>query len=150
MKHNEMLMSMLRAAVEGHDGVYDKGGQPYFFHVYHVMTRLHTDDPELKCIALGHDLIEDTDLTDADLIIMGFNDRVIDGIRALTKIPGESYDDYRNKVMGNRDAMLVKMQDLRHNMDIRRLKGTRPKDYERIERYQKFYVEIKAALAILA
>jgi len=38
------------------------------------------------------------------------------------------------------------MSDLRHNTDIRRLKGITPKDIARIEKYHIFYTEIKARL----
>ena len=37
----------------------------------------------------------------------------------------------------------VKMADLRHNSDIRRLKGVTPKDIERIAGYHRFYLELK-------
>jgi len=40
--------------------------------------------------------------------------------------------------------MRVKMADLRHNTDIRRLKGVTEKDIARIAKYQMFYMEIKA------
>jgi hypothetical protein len=35
------------------------------------------------------------------------------------------------------------MADLRHNSDIRRLKGITEKDIARIEKYMKFYNELK-------
>jgi hypothetical protein len=42
----------------------------------------------------------------------------------------------------------VKMEDLRHNSDIRRLKGVRPKDIERMVRYHEFYLDLKATLSL--
>jgi hypothetical protein len=42
--------------------------------------------------------------------------------------------------------MLVKSADLRHNTDIRRLKGVTEKDIERVAKYHKFYLEIQARL----
>lgn len=47
------------------------------------------------------------------------------------------------RVKANPDAVLVKMADLRHNSDIRRLKGVGPEDIERIARYHAFYMELK-------
>jgi hypothetical protein len=38
------------------------------------------------------------------------------------------------------------MADLRHNTDIRRLKGASNKDLLRTERYYKFYLELFAKL----
>jgi hypothetical protein len=75
-----------------------------------------------------------------------FTDRIISAIIALTKINGESYEEYKQKVFSNEDAMKVKMADLRHNTDIRRLKGASNKDLLRTERYYKFYLELFAKL----
>lgn len=146
MKKGEMLGAMLLLATNAHAGQFDKGGKPYILHPLRVMSFLKEDDEELQCIALGHDVIEDTRTTWADLEAAGMSDRVIAGIRALTKMPGQSYDEYKEVVFANRDAMKVKLCDLRHNTDIRRLKGIRDKDIERMVKYQKFYLEIQARL----
>jgi hypothetical protein len=46
--------------------------------------------------------------------------------------------------MANEDAMRVKMSDLRHNTDIRRLKGVTEKDIARLAKYNQFYLELLA------
>lgn len=146
MKRGEMLAKMLVIATNAHDGQFDKGGAPYILHPLRVMSFLKDDDEELQCIALGHDVIEDTSVTYADLRQAGISERVITGIRALTKQPGQTYDEYKQVVFGSLDAMRVKLCDLRHNTDIRRLKGVTDKDIERMAKYQKFYLEIQARL----
>lgn len=143
MRKGEMLNKMLVLATNRHAGQFDRGGNPYILHPLKVMYYLKTDDEELQCIALAHDLIEDTDTTFAELKEMGFTDRVINGIRCLTKMPGESYDDYKQRVKANRDAVKVKMCDLRHNTDLRRLKGVTEKDMARMEKYHRFFMELK-------
>jgi (p)ppGpp synthase/HD superfamily hydrolase len=110
------------------------------------MHYLKSDDEELMCMALGHDVIEDTKVTYAELREAGISERVIKGICALTKQPGQTYEEYKDGVFASIDAMRVKMADLRHNTDIRRLKGVTQKDLDRIEKYHRFYVEIKARL----
>lgn len=146
MKPGEMLSKMITLATELHAGQYDKGGRPYILHPLTVMHRLRTDDEELQCIAVGHDLIEDTSISSTNLEMMGFSPRVVMGIYDLTKYDGDSELDYRKRVKSNPDAIRVKIEDLRHNSDIRRLKGVRPKDIERMVRYHEFYLELKAAL----
>jgi (p)ppGpp synthase/HD superfamily hydrolase len=146
MKRGEMLAKMLLIATNAHAGQFDKGGSPYILHPLKVMHYLKTEDEELQCIALGHDVIEDTDVTYKDLREAGISERVINGIDALTKRLGETYEDYKARVYANRDAMKVKLCDLRHNTDIRRLKGVREKDLERMAKYQRFYLEIQAKL----
>lgn len=146
MKKGMMLANMLLIAANAHADQFDKGGKPYILHPLKVMHYLKTEDEELQCIALGHDLIEDTDVTYSELASAGMSTRVVEGIRALTKVRGESYTEYKQRVFQNRDAMLVKLCDLRHNTDIRRLKGITDKDAARIARYHEFWIEIQRAL----
>lgn len=146
MKRGEMLDKMLHIAVNAHHGQFDKGGSPYILHPLKVMHYLKTDDEELMCMALGHDVIEDTSTTYKDLRDAGISERVIEGIRALTKVPGETLEEYKERVFASYDAMRVKMADLRHNTDIRRLKGVTEKDIARMAKYNVFYLEIKERL----
>lgn len=143
MKKGELLNKMLVLATNSHAGQFDRGGNPYILHPLKVMYYLKSDDEELQCIAIAHDLVEDTDTSFAELAEMGFTTRIIEGIRALTKMPGETYDEYKIRVKTNPDAVKVKLQDLRHNSDIRRLKGVTEKDLARIEKYHRFYLELK-------
>jgi (p)ppGpp synthase/HD superfamily hydrolase len=141
-----MLSKMLVLATNAHAGQFDKAGKPYILHCLKVMHYLKTEDEELMCIALGHDIVEDTKVTYVDLWSQGFSARVINGINALTKQRGQTYDEYKQQVFASEDAMRVKMCDLRHNSDIRRLKGVTQKDVERIAKYHQFYLEIRERL----
>ncbi len=143
MRKGEMLNKMLVLATNRHAGQFDRGGNPYILHPLKVMYYLKSDDEELQCIALAHDLVEDTDTTFAELHDMGFTKRIVEGIRNLTKMPGESYNDYKERVKSNPDAIKVKLCDLRHNTDVRRLKGVTEKDLARMEKYHRFFMELK-------
>lgn len=146
MKRGEMLAAMLVIATNAHAGQFDKGGNPYILHPLKVMHYTKSLDEEIQVIALGHDVIEDTTVTYKDLAAAGISDRAIAGIRALTKLPGQTLDEYKEGVFANPDAMIVKAADLRHNSDIRRLKGVTEKDIARIAKYMQFYSEIQARL----
>jgi len=148
MKKGEMLAQMLHIATSAHHGQFDKGGAPYILHPLKVMHYLKNDDEELMCIALGHDVIEDTSVTYKDLRDAGISERVINGIWRLTKQPGQTYDEYKQGVFASEDAMRVKLADLRHNTDIRRLKGVTEKDIARMAKYHTFYMEIKTRLSV--
>ncbi len=141
-----MLGKMLVIAANAHAGQFDKGGSPYILHPLKVMHYLKTDDEELQCIAVGHDLIEDTKVTYKDLRDAGISERVLYAIKCLTKQPGQTYDEYREAVLSNIDACRVKLCDLRHNSDLRRLKGVSEKDIERLARYSVFYHELQLAI----
>jgi len=144
MKRGEALNKMLVLVTTEFDGIFDKGGDPYVLHCLKVMHYLKSTDEELMCMGLGHDLVEDRkNITYALLREMGFSERVIAGIAAVTKVPGESHDEYMAKIKANPDAIRVKLADLRHNSDIRRLKGISEKDIKRIEKYHKMYLELK-------
>jgi len=146
MKRGDMLDKALHLATNAHHGQFDKGGRPYILHPLRVMSFIKEDDEELQCIALLHDVVEDTATTYVELGEAGMTLRVIEGVAALTKQKGYSYESYKDQVFANRDAMIVKMADLRHNTDIRRLKGVTQKDTQRIAKYHLFYSELKEKL----
>jgi len=146
MKKGELLGKVLVLATNAHAGQFDRGGKPYILHPLKVMHYLKTDDEELQCIALLHDVVEDTDTSWKDLEAIGCTDRVLNAVRALTKLPGQTYDEYKEVVFANEDAMRVKLCDLRHNTDIRRLKGVTQKDIDRVAKYNRFFLEIQARL----
>ncbi|AUE22647.1 hypothetical protein Ah1_00106 [Aeromonas phage Ah1] len=52
-------------------------------------------------------------------------------------------DSYKQRVKSDIRSVYIKMSDLRHNSDIRRLKGVGPKDIIRAIEYQAFYQELK-------
>lgn len=142
------LALMLQMCTVGHADQFDKGDNPYALHPIRVSQYLHTRDFELMCIALGHDLIEDKckytgePITFQMLRDLGFSERVVEGIRCLTKLPGETLQEYIDKVKSNIDAVLVKLADLRHNSDIRRLKGVTEKDIKRMIKYHELHMEL--------
>ena len=146
MRFGEMLDNAILLATTAHAGQFDKGGKPYILHPLRVMSFLKSDDEELQCIALLHDVIEDTPTNYIDLVEAGMTLRVCAGVTALTKQRGYTYEQYKAQVFANRDAMLVKMADLRHNTDVRRLKGVTAKDIERMAKYHQFYLELKQKL----
>lgn len=142
----KQLSTAISIAVAAHDGQFDKGGAPYILHPLKVMHYTKSSDEEILCIAVLHDAVEDNkDITFKYLLEQGMSQRVVLGVAALTKVAGEDYDSYKAKVMANPDARIVKMADLRHNSDIRRLKGVSDKDLARVSKYQKFYWELKNA-----
>lgn len=140
---NQMLNKAICIATKVHDGQYDKGGNPYILHCLKVMHYLKTDDEELMCIAVLHDSVEDGDITIDELYCNhGQSLRVVEAVDCLTKKVGQSPEEYLYKIMSNVDAMKVKLCDLRHNMDVRRLKGLREKDAQRMAKYAHMYVAI--------
>lgn len=146
MKKQKILEQAIRLAANAHRDQYDKGGKPYILHPLAVLRLVNSDDEEINCIAVMHDIIEDTSVSEDILREQGFSERVIAGVVALTKVRGQTYDEYKKAVFANRDAMKVKMADLLHNSDLRRLKDVTEKDIARTEKYMSFYKELKDKL----
>lgn len=138
-----LLAKAIALASEKHMGQFDKGGNPYILHPLKVMHYLKSDDMELMMIAVMHDLVEDTDVTFVQLVEIGFSERVVSAVRLLTKMPGQTVSEYIDGIKTNNDAVRVKLCDLRHNTDIRRLKGITEKDFDRMQKYHKIYMELK-------
>lgn len=143
MTPNAMLARAIALASTAHMNQTDRAGRPYILHCLKVMHYLRCDDDELMAIAVLHDVVEDTSITYAELRSALMSERVVEGVRAMTKQPGQTADEYLEQVLANADAVRVKMADLRHNSDIRRLKGITDKDIQRIEKYNRMYERLK-------
>jgi (p)ppGpp synthase/HD superfamily hydrolase len=131
-------------ASEAFQNVTDRGGQPYILHCLHVMNQMPEHDHDLRCIAVLHDLVEDSPNWNFERLYReNFSDRVIDGIRLLTHDDSVPYDDYIEAIAVSHDATRVKLADLRHNSDITRIKGVRQKDLDRIAKYHRCYMRLR-------
>jgi len=135
-----MLGKAIALAAKVHENQTDKGGHAYILHPLRVMNSLGSTDKELCAIAVLHDAIEDSDLTEDDLRRQGFPERVVVGVAAMSRRPGETYETFIERCSCNVDARRVKLEDLRDNSDITRLKGIGKKDLARIEKYHKAWV----------
>lgn len=119
--------------VTKHAGQRDKAGCAYFQHPMRVAMRCRTD--EEKIVALLHDTIEDTDVTTEYLLAEGFPQTIVDGILALTKRDGESYEAFVARAKRNPLGRVVKLHDLEDNLDIFRLTVL---DADMAARYNKY------------
>ena len=150
MKKNLLAVAYSLAAEACKDKL-DRQGRPYFEHCLQVMLNLNTEDDELKQIALLHDYLEDVypgkiNEGSYKLSELGFSSRVVYGILRMTKLEGETYEEYICSLKKNKDTVKVKLADLEHNSCITRLKSLTQKDVERTIKYHKTYVELKEYL----
>lgn len=142
-----ILAAAIKFASEKHVEQVDKGGRAYILHPLRMMMRLRTNDDELMSIAVLHDVVEDCKVSFDDLRSIGMTERVVLGVKALTKQNGETYEQFIERLAENRDAMLVKREDLRDNSDITRLKGISTKDIERMAKYMAAFRKLDALLS---
>lgn len=138
------LALAIQLASSVHMDQFDKAGKPYILHPLHLMSQFLWDT-ELATIAVLHDIVEDSIVDFENLEFYGFTPRVIRAVYLLTHDSEDSYEEYIDKMCDNYDAIRVKRKDLEHNSDITRLKGIRPKDLERIEKYHKAFTKLGEA-----
>jgi (p)ppGpp synthase/HD superfamily hydrolase len=150
---HKMLAYAVKVASDAHSNDLDRGGEAYIMHPIRLTMRLRTQDPELMQIALLHDVVEDhgdRGFTLEWLRKEGFSNRVINALTLLTHKKEDDYDTYIKNMAHNIDCVRVKMEDLRDNSDITRLKGLTEKDLERTRKYQKAYTFLKEKLIELS
>lgn len=138
------LDKAIEIATQAHAGQLDKAGKPYISHPLAVMGLVNTETE--KIVAVLHDVVEDTPVTLDDLKAQGFRDEVLTAIQAITKVDGEDYTAYLERVKANPIALKVKIADMTHNMDLSRIAEPTAEDHERLSKYQTILPELKAAL----
>lgn len=120
----------------------DKGGNPYTEHLIYVMQNVETT--EEKVVALLHDIMEDTDITEKEILGFGIQNVYVDAVKILTKKSCESYDEYIKRIIEseNQLAINVKIADLEHNMNLNRLKLITSEDIVRKHKYKQAYSKL--------
>jgi (p)ppGpp synthase/HD superfamily hydrolase len=139
-----LYLLALKIANEAHKNQVDKGGTPYINHPIEVAKNMDTN--EEKIVALLHDVIEDTDVTLEQLKETGFPLEVLAAIDAITKRNNEEYGQYLDRLIKNKYATKVKIQDMVHNSDISRIPNPTDKDFERVDKYTEKIKQLKAYL----
>lgn len=134
MLYTELTKKALRLCYEAHSGQMDKGGVPYVFHPFYVAEQMQ-DEYDI-CVALLHDVIEDSDYAMDDIVRQGFPEQVIDAIRCITRLAGQSYEEYIQVVKTNPIAVRVKLADLEHNSDLTRLSKVDEAALRRLKKYE--------------
>ena len=139
MIYTSLTNKAMKLAYAAHCGQADKGGIPYIFHPYHLAEQM-TEEIS-ACVALLHDVVEDTDVTFEELA-QEFPKEVIEALRLLTHAEGTDYLEYVKAIKANPVARAVKLADIAHNSDESRLEGC-----EGITEEQRGYFREKYARA---
>lgn len=103
-------------ASKAHAADYDLDGNPTILHPLAVGMMGHNDTERI--VGFLHDVVEDTKYTFDDLVEIGFSEEVIATLRLLTHDKHTPYMEYIERICksGNRAAINVKLNDLRHNL----------------------------------
>lgn len=135
MIYTDLTKKALVLSFQKHKEQLDKSGMPYIFHPFIVASEMKSE--EMVCVALLHDVLEDTDTSQEELKALGFTQEIIDAIVAMRRKRDEDYFDYIMRVKSNPISREVKKADLKHNSDLTRFDEITPRDLERQEKYLK-------------
>ena len=120
MIYTELTNKAMKIAYNAHTGQLDAGGFPYIFHPYHLAEQM--DNETRTCIALLHDVVEDTSVT-MEQIKKDFPAEIVNALELLVHDEHLNYYEYVKKICTNADAAFVKLADLIHNISEDRLLG---------------------------
>jgi len=143
-EYESLLQRAIAIAAKAHEGQVDKAGNPYLDHPLFVMKNVNS--LEQKIVAVLHDAVEDSELTLDQLRSEGFPEILVSAIEAITKIEGEAYATYLERVIANPIALPVKIADVTHNLDLRRIAHPTEADFQRMAKYKKVLSQLRAAL----
>lgn len=143
MIYTPLTNKALRLAYAAHHGQTDTSGLPYIFHPYHLAEQM-TDEVS-ACVALLHDVAEDTSVTIEELE-REFPREVTEVLRLLTHRPGTDYFDYVRAIKTNPVAVKVKLADLAHNSDETRFAGCEKIPVEQLAKWREKYAKAMAIL----
>lgn len=135
MVYTELTAKAMVLAYDKHKNQLDKSKIPYIYHPIHIAEKM--DDEASTIVALLHDVLEDTNTTIDELKKYNFSKEVLEALVVITKLEDEDYFSYINRVKMNKLARKVKLADLKHNSDIKRIINPTEKDRLRVEKYLK-------------
>lgn len=121
MIYTKLTNKAMRIAYDAHHGQLDCNGVPYIFHPFHVAEQMN--DEISVCVALLHDVVEDTSLTVEELS-REFPEEVVQAVSLLTHDKSVDYFDYLQQIKRNPYARNVKIADVLHNSDQSRITDT--------------------------
>lgn len=141
-------------AKEKHKGQFRIGGDEYITHPVAVaeIVRQQGYGTDVQITALFHDLLEDTDAKESEIITYG-NEEILKAVKALTKQKGYNMAEYIAGIRQNETAFAVKAADRLHNLRCALVANTEFKRkyiFETVDWYLDFSPEIPKAVKALA
>ena len=114
--NNHQVELALQIALDAHKGQVDLNGKPAILHALDV--GLEGGNLTELCVGFLHDVVEDSHYTFDDLRERGVALKIIRALQVLTHDKSVPYMDYIRSIeaSGNKTALKVKINDLRHNL----------------------------------
>lgn len=127
---DDVLQRAHQLAREAHAGQVDKDGRGYYEgHLLDVLQRAvaYGADLDEQAAAVLHDIVEDTDITDQDLLACGFSDKTILIVHLMARREDEPDEVYYARLRAYEPARRLKLDaDMASNSDPERLALVEP------------------------
>ena len=154
MEDGERIRLALEFAREKHKGQLRIGGAEYITHPIAVseMVKAQGLGEDYQIAALFHDLLEDTDATEEEIVRYG-NEKILAAVKLLTKQKGYVMEEYIKAIKQNEIAFAVKAADRLHNLQcalVTDAEFKRKYILETVDWYLDFSPEIKKAVRKVA
>lgn len=154
MSYTERVQRALDYATKKHDGQKRIGGDDYITHPIAVCEIVKSKGygEDYLITALFHDLLEDTDATEEEILQLG-NSEVLTAVKLLTKQKGYDMKNYIDSIKANPIAYVVKSADRLHNLQcalVTDVEFKRKYILETVDWYMDFSPEIVKAVKRLA
>lgn len=121
-------------ATQKHAGQLDKVGLPYILHPLRVMLDPSLKTEEQQCVAVLHDVLEDTNTSYQELLFLTKNPDIVNSVIYLTHVKNAPNIEYWKQILedpsGN--ARIVKLADIRDNTSEFRMTGLLKEDQMRL------------------
>jgi (p)ppGpp synthase/HD superfamily hydrolase len=154
MSDSEIIKNAIEFASKKHKGQKRIGGDDYITHpiaVYEMLKEKGYGEDYL-ITALFHDLLEDTDAIDSEILEYG-NQNILSAVKVLTKDKGYDMKSYIDGIKNNPIAFVVKNADRLHNLQsalVANAEFKRKYILETVDWYLDFSLDIKKAVKKLA
>ena len=154
MADNESLKLALEFARAKHNGQKRIGGDDYITHPMAVSEIVKSQglDESYQITALFHDLLEDTDATEEDILKYG-SPQILEAVKLLTKEKDYDMAEYISAIKQNPIAVAVKSADRLHNLQcaiVTDEEFKRKYILETVDWYMDFSADIRKAVKTLA
>lgn len=154
MDDSERLKLALEFAKDKHKGQKRIGGDDYITHPIAVceIVKSRGFDESYQITALFHDLLEDTDATEEEVLEYGCPE-ILEAVKLLTKEKGYVMSEYIGAIKKNPIAFAVKAADRLHNLQcaiVADEEFKRKYILETVDWYLDFSPDIRKAVKRLA
>ena len=154
MTDSKKVRRALEFATLKHKGQKRIGGDDYITHPLAVceMVKKQGYGEDFQITALFHDLLEDTNATENQILEYG-NQSVLTAVKLLTKKKGCDMQKYIDDIKSNQIAFIVKSADRLHNLQcalVTDAEFKRKYILETVDWYLDFSLDIKKAVKQLA